>query len=309
MASPGRVLVSLHVSPWSERAKWALDHHGLPYRVVQHIPVIGERRLRRLVGPDKPRATVPVLIAADEVLTESWDIARYADREGDGEKLIPVAQEPEVKAWADLADEGMQAGRALVVAGILRTPAALDEQIPPAVPRWVRSAMRPVSRALTRAFARKYALPFDALESEERKVRSVLARLRAGLSTRSPYLLGAFSYADVAMATLLQGVAPVGRPIHSPGHRHARGMDEPTPRRGLHRPGAVARRPLPRQAPGPRARVTPGAGPRRGAESDAIGARRTSAQPLNPAISMAPGVAGTRSLRSSRRDGPNEACS
>ena len=209
MASPGRVLVSLHVSPWSERAKWALDHHGLPYRVVQHMPVIGERRLRRLVGLDKPRATVPVLIAADEVLTESWDIARYADREGEGEKLIPVAQEPEVKAWVDLADEGMQAGRALVVAGILRTPAALDEQIPPAVPRWVRSAMRPVSRALTRAFARKYALPFDALESEERKVRSVLARLRAGLSTRSPYLLGAFSYADVAMATLLQGVAPV----------------------------------------------------------------------------------------------------
>jgi glutathione S-transferase len=124
MPSPGRTLVSLHVSPWSERAKWALDHHGLPYRVVEHMPVIGERRLRRLVGPDKPRATVPVLIAADEVLTESWDIARYADREGAGEKLIPVAEEPEVKAWADLADEGMQAGRALVVAGILRTPAA-----------------------------------------------------------------------------------------------------------------------------------------------------------------------------------------
>ncbi|MGA7124504.1 MAG: hypothetical protein WBY94_30660 [Polyangiaceae bacterium] len=154
-------------------------------------------------------------------MTESWDIARYADREGDGEKLIPVAQEAEVQAWTDLADEGMQAGRALVVAGIiLRTPAALEEQIPPAMPRWVRSAMRPVSRALTKAFARKYALPFDALESEERTVRSVLARRRAGLS----------AWRDALYS---------------------------------------------RQAPGPRARVTPGAGARRGAESEAMGARRT----------------------------------
>ena len=68
-------LVTLSVSPWSERARWALDHHGLVYEVVPHMPILGERRLRRIVGPDKPRATVPVLFAGSEVLTESWDIA------------------------------------------------------------------------------------------------------------------------------------------------------------------------------------------------------------------------------------------
>src|SRR5580658_7746154 len=41
-----RKLVSLHVSPWSERAKWALDHHRLAYTVVEHVPIAGERRLR-----------------------------------------------------------------------------------------------------------------------------------------------------------------------------------------------------------------------------------------------------------------------
>jgi glutathione S-transferase len=207
--SADRTLVSLHVSPWSERAKWALDHHRLRYRVIEHMPVLGERRLRRLVGPDKPRATVPVLVAGSEVLTESWDIARYADREGQGEKLVPAEREAEVRAWAAVADETMQAGRALVVAGILRSAAALDEQNPPAVPRWLRPALRPTTRVLTRMFARKYALPFDALEGEERKVRSGLDRLRAGLAVGSPYLLGTFSYADVAMASLLQGVVPV----------------------------------------------------------------------------------------------------
>jgi glutathione S-transferase len=150
-----------------------------------------------------------VLTAGGEVLTESWDIARYADREGHGEKLVPTDREAEVKAWAAVADEAMEAGRALVVSGILRTPAALDEQNPPAVPRFLRPALRPVTRVLTRKFAQKYALPFDALQGEERKVRSALDRLRAGLAAGFPYLLGTFSYADVAMATVLQGVVPV----------------------------------------------------------------------------------------------------
>jgi glutathione S-transferase len=209
MTASDRTLVSLHVSPWSERAKWALDHHRLTYRVVEHMPVIGERRLRRLVGPDKPRATVPVLRAGAEVITESWDIAHYADREGQGEKLIPAGREAEVKQWQAVADEAMSAGRALVVAGILRTPAALDEAQPPAVPRWLRAALRPGARALTGMFARKYDLRFEALEAEERKVGAALARLRSALAESSPYLLGTFSYADVAMATLLQGVVPV----------------------------------------------------------------------------------------------------
>jgi glutathione S-transferase len=209
MTATERTLVSLHVSPWSERAKWALDHHRLAYRVVEHVPVIGERRLRRLVGPDKKRATVPVLRVGSEVLTESWDIAHYADREGRADKLIPAGREDEVRAWAALADEAMSAGRALVVAGMLRTPAALDEAQPAAVPRWLRPAMRPGARALTRMFARKYDLRLEALEAEERKVGSALDRLRAALAVRSPYLLGAFSFADIAMATLLQGVLPV----------------------------------------------------------------------------------------------------
>src|SRR5258708_12003651 len=98
-------LVSLKVSPWSERAKWALDHHGLTYEVVEHMPVIGERRLRRLVGSGKPRATVPVLIAGAELLTESWDIAAYADPEAQGTNLIPPDHQPALRIWAPLPDQ------------------------------------------------------------------------------------------------------------------------------------------------------------------------------------------------------------
>jgi glutathione S-transferase len=203
-----RKLVSLDVSPWSERAKWALDHHGLKYEVVAHVPVLGERRLRRLVGPGKPRATVPVLLAGVEVVSESWDIALYADREGKGSKLIPPEKEPAIRDWCALSDEASGASRALVVAATLARGPALDEQAA-FVPAWMRPALRPVGRAVTRAFARKYSIRLGDADAHTQALRAALQRLRGGLTGQSPYLEGSFSYADIAMATLLQAIVPV----------------------------------------------------------------------------------------------------
>ncbi len=202
-----RKLVALNVSPWSERAKWALDHHGLAYDLVEHMPVVGERRLRRLVGPDKPRATVPVLLAGPEVISESWDIALYADREGKGSKLVPSEHEAAIRDWCALADAASNAARGLVVAATLASGPVLDEQAPFA-PAWFRPALRPIGRLATRAFARKYALGFDDGEARTSAFRAALERLRGGLAA-SQYLQGSFTYADIAMAGLLQPVVPI----------------------------------------------------------------------------------------------------
>src|SRR5688572_25169899 len=123
--TPPLRLVVLPVSPWSERARWALDHHRLAYETIAHAPFLGELKLRRLTGSRTP--TVPVLIAGDRTITESWDIARYADREGHGTALIPPEREREVRTWTDLADLTKRRGRALVVGGLLASPEALDE--------------------------------------------------------------------------------------------------------------------------------------------------------------------------------------
>jgi glutathione S-transferase len=34
-------LVAVPYSPWSEKARWALDHHALPYRETAYQPLIG----------------------------------------------------------------------------------------------------------------------------------------------------------------------------------------------------------------------------------------------------------------------------
>jgi glutathione S-transferase len=206
---PSRKLFSMNVSIWSERARWALDHHALYYKLVEHMPVLGERRLRRLVGPGKARATVPVLVTDGEVVSESWDIAVYADREGRGTKLIPPEHEAAIRDWVALADDAACAGRAMVMAAMLASRPAIDEQLPNYVPAWLRLPLRPFSRAATMAFVRKYALRLNEGDAQRGVMRSALERLRRGLEARSPYLQGSFSYADIAMATLIQAISPV----------------------------------------------------------------------------------------------------
>jgi glutathione S-transferase len=206
---PERDLVTLSYSPWSERARWVLDHHALSYRKIPHAPVLGERRLRRLSGKKSGRVTVPLLLVDGAVIGDSFDIALYADREGSGAPLIPQDAAPDVRAWNDRADALLSASRALFMGALLRTPEALDETLPLSLPRWLRAPVRPLARAGARLFVRKYALDLDDAPRQEAAIRAVLDELRARLSNGAPYILGTFTYADIVMATSLQGVSPV----------------------------------------------------------------------------------------------------
>jgi glutathione S-transferase len=108
-----------------------------------------------------------------------------------------------------IAESAMRAGRALLAATLLASPDALDENAPPFVPQWLRPPMRPVVVLAMHAFARKYQLQLDEPDSHTGAVRVALNALRDGLRAHSPNLLGSFSYADIVMATLIQGISPV----------------------------------------------------------------------------------------------------
>ncbi|WP_394833811.1 glutathione S-transferase N-terminal domain-containing protein [Pendulispora rubella] len=204
-----RRLFVIHESPWSERARWALDHHGLRYSTVGHLPLLGEWQLRRLLGAKKERITVPVLAADGSAYGDSWEIALYADRTGAGEKLVPSSLEGDVRHWNQVADGGMGGVRARVLARMLENPKSLDAQAPPFVPAWARALLRPTAKWVVRHLQRKYQTRSDEVGSNAMQLRAALDTLRDGLKGNKRYLLGQFSYADIAMATLLQGVLPV----------------------------------------------------------------------------------------------------
>lgn len=201
-------LVVLHVSPWSERARWALDHHGIEFDTVQHAPFLGERRLRKLVGRTDGPATVPVLVDGDAVIADSWEIVQHADRTGVGTPLVPDEHEAAIRDWMRRVDEASSHGRALVVGAMLQSPAALDEGLPPALPAFLRPMLRPITRYGTRWFGRKYGLRFDAIAEHEAAMRDLLERVQSTLKDRR-YLLGTFTYADIVAAGFVQGFSPV----------------------------------------------------------------------------------------------------
>lgn len=201
-------LLSLHYSPWSERARWALDYQGVEYRLVQHAPFLGERRLRKMVGKRVERATVPVLVADGEVLRDSWDIALYADRHGTRAKLVPAELEGSIRELNELAESTMVQSRGLVTAALLASDAALDEGLPRGVPAFVRPMLRPISRYGTRWFARKYGLDLSDLETPRRILARTLMLFRERYADR-PYLFDRFTYGDIIFCSLLQGVRPV----------------------------------------------------------------------------------------------------
>jgi glutathione S-transferase len=205
-------LWGLRYSPWTEKACWALDHHQVEYRYREHTPLLGEPALRWRVRkrPAGSPASVPVLIDGAELIGDSTEIARYAERVGSGAPLFGAEREREISSWCDRSDRAMQHGRALIVSSIARSDAALIESLPPSIPKPLRPAMRGIAKFGTGFIARKYGADTDARAANEAKLAEFCQQLLDALDGR-PHLLDALSYADFACAVVVNGFAPLAQ--------------------------------------------------------------------------------------------------
>ena len=196
-------LVAISYSPWSEKARWALDHHGLSYREERYLSVVDEPMMRLRLRRWRGKITIPILFATKEVLTDSLEIARYADRHGHGPPLFP---NDEVEAWNDASERALAAGRVLATLRVSKQPEALLEHVPSSLDFLPRPIARRVALQGVNYLRTKYS--FEAEQAAEAAIRQVLMELRGALREEE-FLLGDFSYADIAMALALQFVAPV----------------------------------------------------------------------------------------------------
>ena len=190
-------------APWCERARWALDHHRVPYREIDQLPLIAEVTLRVATRRLLRRVTMPLLIDGDEVLMSSLDIVRYAERRGTGAPLFPADREREVAAWDERSEAIMTSGRAMLLPRMSASREALREQAP---------AFVPAGAALLgiRHLMRKYGIRAGEDARHEAESRRALDQLRAALADGREHLLGErFSYADITAAAALQFVLPV----------------------------------------------------------------------------------------------------
>lgn len=206
-------LYGIPYSPWTVKALFCLDHHGLGYRFVEHVPILGELRLRRLTK--RSDATVPLLVDGTTVVMGSEKIAEHVDRlasQRDGfVSLFPEGKGDDIRAWNAKSETVLSVGRGLLLEALRKSPAGLEESLPPFIPGPVRPAFRFVARSALSFIARKHRIVSDPSRLE-RDVTPILRDLdqRVGHSGEGalPYLLGTFTFADVAIACSLGAILP-----------------------------------------------------------------------------------------------------
>lgn len=203
-------LLTISYSPWSEKARWALHHHGIHHREVEYLPIIGELALRKRLGKWRGKITVPLLIKPDGAISDSLDIARYAEEIGSNPTpLFPREYTEEVVAWNVHSESALAAGRALVTIRTMKDSAARSEAMPRISPVLAKILRVPFTAFGAAYLRRKYHYGTDEKPLRDALYRALFA-LREALADGRPYLLGEqFSYADLTMACALQCVRPV----------------------------------------------------------------------------------------------------
>jgi glutathione S-transferase len=219
-----RTLYGLSVSPWTERARWALDHHGISYAYHEHVPMLGELLLRRKARTK--HATVPLLADGDDVVMGSFEIVRHAEKIGRGAPLFPRDKDAELVGWVDKAERMMEVGRSWLSKRLLASKAAQAESLPSFIPGVVRGALAPSAAMAVRFLKKKHSVATDVDAEVEHKLRPLLVELREALrrsegATR--YVLGtpSFSAADLVLAATMQVVQPHERAKLGPHTRDA----------------------------------------------------------------------------------------
>jgi glutathione S-transferase len=207
-------------SPWSLKARFALAHHGLRAAEREYKALFDEPAMRVRLRKARGRISVPVLLTPDGPLTDSWEIALYADRVGSGTCLIPQEKRTRIAEFNAASERLLNAGRARSMVRAVEDPEVIREALP--APIRDSGLAIPVGRVGARLFNRKYGIHQRDLELHASAMRLELEHLRKLLAGRS-YLLGDFSYADVTMAFGLQVVDPLpGTPLAPAARRVAK---------------------------------------------------------------------------------------
>ena len=195
-------------SPWSEKARWAMDAHGARYREKIYVPMVDTPWLRLKSKRYLERLTIPLLITPDGSYMDSFDIARWSVGANPEATLIPEHAREQIEGWNIRSERMLAAGRALTTQKVAKHRPAWAESVPGPLRR-LGPVAELIARVGIRYLDRKYQLASYTPEDSRRVLRENCLALRAGLESHGGTLCDGFTYADIAMAVTFQFIAPI----------------------------------------------------------------------------------------------------
>ncbi len=205
-------LIGIGYSPWTEKARWALSYHQIPYRYHEHLLIFGVPALRWKLKKWSGGVTVPALIDDENGvrLMDSFDIAKYADQIGKAETLFPEELLQGIEHLNSLSEEALDAARAWVMDRVLKNRDMQLENIPNFIPGFVRSSSAWMTRMGLSYLDYEFGVSAKVLEQRLADMRRVLSEFQKILREKNfGFVLGnRFTYADLLVAATIQIVRP-----------------------------------------------------------------------------------------------------
>ena len=213
-------LVTIPISHYCEKARWALERAGMPYREERHVQGIHRLAARRAGGG----VTVPVLVTPEGAIGESAQILAWVDaRTPADRRLFPAERcaRREVESLCRRFDEelGPKGRRLMYVHMLAQRKLALPFNNE-GVPRWEDRAIRwgwPLAR---RFVAHELGIAPGIDAADERAVFAELDFVAELLADGRPHLCGErFGAADLTFAAMSASVVipPIyGVPLPQP---------------------------------------------------------------------------------------------
>jgi glutathione S-transferase len=193
-------LITIPISHYCEKARWALERAEIPYREEPHLQAIHWVHVWR-AGRGR---TAPVLVTDDGPLTESSDILHWVDARSDL-RLYPDAEVAALEAHFD-AELGPH-GRRWMYHRIFDRADLVREYGVTGVPRWERAVLPPFLPVVRRLINRYLDVDDTTAAESRERVRAVFDEVGERLADGRRYLVGdSFTAADLTFAALAASV-------------------------------------------------------------------------------------------------------
>jgi glutathione S-transferase len=206
-SAPRCDLITIPISHYCEKARWALDRAGVAYRERAHLQMIHWVAVRRAGGG----RTAPVLVCDGRVFPESADIVEFADARGPADRRL-FPEEPELAEEARALERDFDArlgphGRRWMYNEIRGHRDLAMTYGVTGVPGWERRAFAIGYPAVMRVIDRYLDITPATAAQSETEVREVFDAVAKRLADGRRYLVGdRFTAADLTFAALAGAV-------------------------------------------------------------------------------------------------------